>query len=111
MDKRDSDLEFQFSCLHCGGCCRIRGSVRVSESEIERLARFMSVPAQRFIDRYTRLAQNRAGLELEEKENGECVFLSGGECGVHTVKPAQCRTFPVEWRYPGVEEICPGINR
>ncbi len=100
-----------FTCRRCGGCCRIRGFVRVSAEEIDRIAAFLGIPPRVFADRYTRIAHDRQRLELEEKVNGECVFLEGAECLVHTVKPEQCRTFPDGWRYPGVEEICPAYRQ
>jgi Fe-S-cluster containining protein len=99
------------ACLRCGDCCRIKGFVRVSAGEIDRMASFLAVDPRDFVERYTRLSANRRGLELEERENGECIFLLGNECGVHSVKPAQCRGFPGVWRFPGVEEICPAWRR
>ncbi|MCX6357379.1 MAG: YkgJ family cysteine cluster protein [Candidatus Aureabacteria bacterium] len=96
----------KYTCLHCGACCRIRGFVRVTPEEIDRMASLLGIPPHDFIERYTRLAQDRSGLELAEKENGKCVLLAGNDCLVQQVKPRQCRTFPDEWRYPGVEEIC-----
>jgi len=97
----------RFTCLGCGECCRIRGFVRVSAEEIDRIAAYLVVDPRAFVQEYTRLSGNRRGLELGEKENGECVFLRGNECVIHPVKPAQCRNFPAAWRYPGVDELCP----
>lgn len=99
------------TCRQCGACCRIRGFVRVSAEEIDRIASFLRVDPHAFVEEYTRLAGNRRGIELGEKENGECVFLRGNECAIHPVKPAQCRNFPVVWRYPGVGELCPAWLR
>ena len=98
------------ACRRCGECCRIRGFVRVSNDEVDCIAELLGISPNSFAERYTRLAQDRCGLELEEKENGECVFLEGAECVIHAVKPRQCRTFPDAWRYPGVEEICPAYK-
>lgn len=95
------------ACRRCGECCRIRGFVRVSDDEVNRIAELLRLSPRSFADRHTRLAHDRCGLELEEKENGECIFLDGAECAIHAVKPEQCKTFPRGWRYPGVEEICP----
>lgn len=94
-------------CRRCGACCRVRGFVRVGAEEVDGIAAFLSLEPRLFVERYTRLSPDRSGLELEERENGECVFLAGDECAVHPVKPAQCRDFPALWRYPGIEEICP----
>ncbi len=95
------------SCLRCGECCRIRGFVRVTAGEIDTLAEFLCISQQDFIDRFTRLGHDRQGLELKEREDGECVLLKGSDCIVHPVKPGQCRTFPDKWRYDGVWQVCP----
>ena len=39
-----------------------------------------------FIQQFTRLAGDRRGLALQEKPNGECVFLDGNDCAVQPVK-------------------------
>ncbi len=82
----------------------------MKNDEIDRIAELLHISPHAFANRYTRLAHDRCGLELEEKENGECIFLEGAECAIHAVKPGQCRTFPDGWRYPGVEEICPAYG-
>ena len=64
-----------------------------------------------FIQEFTRLAQDRRGLALREKPNGECVFLDGNDCSVQPVKPQQCRDFPNLWNFPGFEKICRAIPR
>ena len=82
----------------------------MKNDEIDRIAELLHISPHAFANRYTRLAHDRCGLELEEKENGECIFLEGAECAIHAVKPGQCRTFPDGWRYSGVEEICPAYG-
>ena len=82
----------------------------MKNDEIDIIAELLHISPHAFANRYTRLAHDRCGLELEEKENGECIFLEGAECAIHAVKPGQCRTFPDGWRYPGVEEICPAYG-
>jgi Fe-S-cluster containining protein len=105
--KRDGSDTASQQCVRCGECCRIRGFVRVSAEEIDRIASFLGLVPRDVTNRFTRLAGNRHGLELRERDNGECVFLEGSDCAIQPVKPRQCRTFPDGWRYPGVEEICP----
>jgi len=105
--EREGEEGVAASCVRCGECCRVRGFVLVSGEEIARIASFLGKPSAEFIERFTRLAGNRHGLELAERENGECVFLEGNACRIHPVKPRQCLEFPEGWRYPGIEEICP----
>lgn len=78
----------------------------MSDVEIRQLADFRGVSEHDFIQRYTRLRQDRQGLVLEEKPNGECIFLEGNDCAVQSVKPKQCRDFPNRWNFPGFEQIC-----
>lgn len=64
-----------------------------------------------FIQRFTRLSHNRQGLALEEKANGECVFLEGEDCSIQPVKPQQCRDFPNLWNVSGAELRCKAVPR
>lgn len=64
-----------------------------------------------FIQKFTRLTRDRRGLSLEEKRNGECVFLEGSNCSVQPVKPPQCRDFPNLWNVPEFEKVCHAIPR
>src|SRR5437899_10622227 len=90
-------------CQRCTACCRWPGQVRLTDLEIARLAAFRGLSEHDFIQQFTRLSQDRRGLALQEKPNGECVFLDGLDCAVQPVKPQQCRDFPNLWNFPGSE--------
>lgn len=79
--------------------------------EVARIAAFKGMAESEFIQRFTRLAGDRRGLALQEKPNGECVLLDGGDCTVQPVKPQQCRDFPHLWNNPGFETLCRAIPR
>jgi|SRR5688572_12410604 uncharacterized protein len=98
-----------YKCQRCTACCRWPGEVRLREGEIARLAAFKRMSDVEFIQRFTRLTKDRTGLCLEEKPNGECVFLEGNDCAVQAVKPQQCRDFPNLWNFPGFEKVCHAI--
>lgn len=98
-------------CQRCTACCRWPGQVRLSESEISRLAAFLVLEEFDFIQRHTRLTHDRRGLALMDKTDGCCVFLAGGDCAVQAVKSQQCRDFPNLWNFPGFEKICRAIPR
>jgi Fe-S-cluster containining protein len=83
--------------------------VRLTDAEITRLAAFQGLGEHEFIQRFTRLRQDRQGLALQEKPNGECVFLAGDDCAVQPVKPQQCREFPNLWNFPGAGQTCRAI--
>jgi len=96
-------------CQRCTACCRWPGQVCLTEKEIVRLAEFKQLSEHEFIQRFTRLRSDRHGLVLEEKPNGECIFLDGNACSVQPVKPQQCRDFPNLWRHPEAENQCRAI--
>jgi Fe-S-cluster containining protein len=83
----------------------------LTDEEIARLAAFKGMSEHDFIQKFTRLRHDRRGLALQEKPNGECVFLEGNDCAVQAVKPQQCRDFPNLWNFPGFEKICRAIPR
>jgi uncharacterized protein len=100
-----------YECQRCTACCRWPGEVGFAEGEIARLAVFKGMTEHEFIQKYTRLREDRTGLALQEKANGECVFLEGNDCSVQPVKPQQCRDFPNLWNFPGFEKQCRAIPR
>ena len=69
----------------------------MTPEEIARLATFQNLTETDFIEKFTRLRQDRRGLALLEKPNGECIFLAGENCAVQAVKPQQCLDFPNRW--------------
>ena len=84
-------------CQRCTACCRWPGQVCLTDAEIGRLAAFKGVSEHEFIQSFTRLRQDRRGLALQEKPDGECIFLEGKNCAVQSVKPQQCLDFPNGW--------------
>ena len=101
-----------FKCKGCGACCRIKdGIVRVGDAEIRRIAEFLGMSEQEFIDRETAIAPDRKGHVLKSRSDESCVYLTDdNRCQIHPVKPDKCRTFPFEWTNPDSAEICPGLN-
>ena len=98
-------------CQRCTACCRWPGQVRLTDTEIARLAAFLELDEYKFVQRFTRLTEDRRGLALQEKPSGACVFLIGKDCSVQSVKPQQCRDFPNLWNFPGFEQTCHAIPR
>lgn len=98
-------------CQRCTACCRWPGQVRLTKAEIARSAAFLQLSEHDFIQRYTRLQQDRRGLALQEKPDGACILLDGNLCAIQPVKPQQCRDFPNLWKYPDAEQYCRAIPR
>src|SRR5512135_823507 len=42
------EIEGQIDCTECANCCRV-ATVQLSERDVERLARFLRIPAERFL--------------------------------------------------------------
>lgn len=75
------------------------------------MAAHLGLSEHDFIQRHTRLRADRQGLVLQDKPNGECIFLVDEACAVQPVKPQQCRDFPNLWNFPGFEQVCHAIPR
>jgi len=95
-----------YVCQRCTACCKWPGDVKVTAEEVDRIAQFMGMAVDDFIDQFTRLRTKRNGLSIIEKPNHECVMLEDGGCKINAVKPQQCRDFPNRWNFPGWEKVC-----
>ena len=85
--------------------------MKLTDTEIPRLAAHLGLSEFDFIQRYTQLRPDRRGLSLTEQADGACVLLNGRDCRVQAVKPQQCRDFPNGWRFEGFEKLCRAIPR
>lgn len=103
------DVRPAWACTRCGACCRWEGHVLLEEEDITRLAAGLGMDERAFVERYTRLAANRAQLSLVERADGACVFLEDGHgCAVYETRPRQCRDFPHGWSVAGCPAGPPG---
>lgn len=104
MSKNDQET---FQCLRCGKCCTWGGECRITDHEADRIAEFLGITSQEFIDKYTELTADRQGLTLTEKSPGVCIFYTTPPgCAIQEVKPEQCRGFPETWHTENWKEIC-----
>jgi Fe-S-cluster containining protein len=101
--------KIHYQCQRCAACCRWPGFVRITETEIPRIAAHLGLEEADFIERFTRLTPQRNGLALIDKPNGECFYLQNTECRLQAAKPAQCLGFPNTWNTPGWEKTCRAI--
>lgn len=99
------------ACRRCGNCCRVRGYVRLNESEIDGISEFLGMNVSEFTESYTRVTHDRRGLSLVEDSDGSCIFLRDDSlCSINPVKPAQCRNFPHIWNFVGFEKVCAAVK-
>ncbi|MCP3943109.1 MAG: YkgJ family cysteine cluster protein [Desulfobacteraceae bacterium] len=95
-----------FHCMKCHACCKETGYVRLRENEPDAIASFLKIDIHKFIADYTILTKDRTGLSLIEKEDKSCIFLTDIGCKINSIKPFQCREFPLGWKFSDFETIC-----
>jgi len=85
-------IEEQIDCSVCANCCRV-ATVKVSERDVERLARYLRVTPAGFVAEYTMESEDQGAILRWSEESG-CVFLDGTACTVYDARPDICRRFP-----------------
>lgn len=109
-----NELE-NFVCEKCGWCCQLSGYVRVTEEEIDQIARHLGLAPEQLRDRYTQTMpwdKGTAVILVDHPGTTRCIFLDeDNRCRVHAVKPQQCRTFPADWKRAGCHLHCRGLQR
>jgi len=75
-------LSTYYQCQRCTACCRWPGFVRITDVEVPRIAAYLGLSEEDFIQRFTRLTPTRSGLALLDKPNGECLYLENGGCAL-----------------------------
>ena len=109
------DRGLRFACQKCGRCCVGEpGTIAVSPEESEKIATYLKLPVEEFIDTY--LYPFNDGFSIKEDDTGQCLFFDNG-CTVYAVRPQQCRSFPFwfsnlrsEQRWNAAAMQCQGIG-
>ena len=91
MRRVAEEIESQIDCTVCANCCRV-ATVRISDRDIDRLARHLSISRAEFLAEYTN-ESDEEGRILNRNEGG-CVFLDGNTCTVYDARPDTCERFP-----------------
>lgn len=84
-------VQDQVDCMQCAECCRV-ATARVSERDVERLARHLRIAPARFQAEYTTESEEEGPI-LRRSETG-CMFLEGNLCTVYEARPDACQRFP-----------------
>jgi Fe-S-cluster containining protein len=85
-------VEAEIDCTACANCCRV-ATAKVTERDVDRLARHFRVKPQRILDDYCQESEEEGLILRRTKEKG-CVFLEGNECTVYEARPESCQRFP-----------------
>ena len=93
----------------------MHGYVYLTEDDVQRAARFLNMPVAAFEDKY--IIRYRHVRRFRKPRRKQCHFLTETGCGIHSVKPTQCRLYPywpelVEDReaWQAERKTCPGIG-
>jgi Fe-S-cluster containining protein len=86
------DIEGQIDCTACANCCRV-ATAKISERDVERLARYLRLPVAQFLAQYTS-RDPEEGMILKRTEAAGCVFLDGNACAIYDARPDTCQRFP-----------------
>lgn len=100
-----------YDCARCGACCRWKGDVCIEEDEVIRIAAFLHMEEEAFVNEYCRLRANRMGLSIKDAPDGACMMLDADGCRINPVKPRQCKGFPNTWNFPGWRDVCRATPR
>jgi len=89
-EERTRTSPFSYQCAACKACCHDK-VIHVGPYEIARLAHNRGLSTGELIERFT----TDAGSVLAVRDDGACVFLEAGGCGVHADRPLVCRLYPL----------------
>ncbi|MFA7371100.1 MAG: YkgJ family cysteine cluster protein [Sphaerochaetaceae bacterium] len=110
-----------FTCKEgCHYCCGVEpGYVFVSQEDLERIGRHLSLAPLEVVKRYCRKVSmgSYSYISLLERENHDCIFLSPKGCSIYPARPVQCATYPfwapiLESRamWEREKQWCPGLD-
>jgi Fe-S-cluster containining protein len=108
------DPDTLFDCTQCGECCKGFGGTYVSAEDLEAIAAYIGVTAERCRRDYCARSGDR--LVLAQRTDGYCIFWDRN-CTIHPVKPRMCRSWPyidsllvdiANWRIMAAS--CPGMQ-
>lgn len=80
----------QTDCLACANCCKTTGPL-FTEADIERIAKFLRLKPNQFIDKYLRTDEDNDRV----LKALPCHFLDQENyCMIYDVRPKACREYP-----------------
>lgn len=80
-------------CSICdGGCCKRYDWVDIGTRDIQRMAKFLSVPVAEVYEMAVDLGEDRNRI-LRKKSDGWCIFHTAHGCGIYEGRPATCRDY------------------
>ena len=100
-----SFIEVVKDCKQCGECCKNK-KICLTLTEVGKIEEFTKKPYKSFAKVVYQSVGSFKLPQIVLKRRGEdCWFLKDGKCGIHPVKPLQCRTYPVLFNHVILEEL------
>lgn len=104
-----------FVCKMCGECCKGKGGIVVSPTDLIRITSALGISEELFREQYGEIRGGK--LQIRTGEDGACIFFREGKgCAVHAGKPDVCRAWPFfrgnivdSESLAMAKEFCPGI--
>jgi uncharacterized protein len=87
------EIESQIDCRSCANCCKV-AETDVTRRDIARLARYLGVTEQAFIEEYTTTSAFEQKEPILRRRDNGCIFLDGNDCTIYGARPDTCRDFP-----------------
>jgi uncharacterized protein len=87
------EIESQIDCRSCANCCKV-AETDVTRRDIARLARYLGVTEQAFIEEYTTTSAFEQKEPILRRRDNGCIFLDGNDCTIYDARPDTCRDFP-----------------
>jgi Fe-S-cluster containining protein len=87
----------------------------MDKGEIQRIARFLKIPTEEFLQQFCRHVLLR--ISLIERPNGDCIFFTPAGCSIYPARPVQCRSYPFwsdslrsQESWEALKARCPGVG-
>jgi uncharacterized protein len=87
------EIESQIDCRTCANCCKV-AETDVTKRDMERLARYLGITAEKFIEQYTTSSAFEQKEPILRRRDAGCIFLEGNDCSIYEARPDTCRDFP-----------------
>jgi hypothetical protein len=87
------EIESQIDCRRCANCCKV-AETDVTRRDIARLARYLGLTEQAFIEEYTTTSAFEQKEPILRRRDNGCIFLDGNDCTIYDARPDTCRDFP-----------------
>jgi len=85
-----NDVFSGINCLDCANCCKNLGP-RITEKDIERIAKFLKLKKELFIKTYLQIDEDKDYVF----QSMPCPFLkSDNNCSIYDIRPKACAEYP-----------------